>query len=755
MLVSQLSSRRSLAPSALALLSALLLGACLLGACDAEVPVEPEPEGPCDRALEPADPGPEPEGPLEVGFGHAPMPWRIGAKPGQVGTSSNGDLEPLYLRAVGEVYPIVRRHDTERMLDELTDWALGWLEERTAEVTPGRYHGVFDPSEALELPPDVRAVALRRGHREVVLVRADLYIMHEQLHRRVAALVERETGLARDQILLVGTHNHSVAHALSPAPGVWTRADTFDPRHFAYATRRIADAIIDAHRALEPAVLRVERRTFRDVQHNIIGQARVMAAPAEGEPQEEVSAGYPHDYFHDQLLVLRFDRPGAGGAPRDPLGFVFVLGMHPESLAEGHATLSGEWPLHVEARIAEETGVTSMWLPGPLGDVEPDRGRVNPEHVFMRAGWDPMHRMVDLITEAVLGAWDAAGEVPGDATPRLAQIARDVPGPADYPIPDLAEIGPRLPMVRVVQDSTLMRLHLVRIGDVLLAGIPAEVTTDLARAIETRVDREEGNAHQGYVWPDAPDWLRECIARNFTATELDATLGAPIPMVLSMSNGYFGYIVSRWEYENRRHYRQSMTAFGPGTADHVAGAVVALAQEMEGLAGACFPEQPWHDVDRAGAARIEAFLASLDPRVAELALAVPPSDPDQVGRVLDEPARDAETGALVFAWTGASNDLEPPDVRVEREEEGGTWTALHVGPGRALHVRYEAPDRWSAVWSGTAPPGSRVRFGVRGTYRGPTAGVSDPDPLFDPEGANRPYEVESTPWVIETDAAAP
>ncbi|MFW5875509.1 MAG: hypothetical protein ACOCXM_02105 [Myxococcota bacterium] len=78
------------------------------------------------------------------------------------------------------------------MLTNLTAWARGEIEERVVATEPGAYNAFFEPSTGIELPPEANAVVVRRGPVKVALVRADLFIMHEHVHRRVADLIRVE-----------------------------------------------------------------------------------------------------------------------------------------------------------------------------------------------------------------------------------------------------------------------------------------------------------------------------------------------------------------------------------------------------------------------------------------------------------------------------------------------------------------------------------------------------------------------------------
>jgi hypothetical protein len=677
---------------------------------------------------------------LEVGYAEVSVPWRVGAKPGQVGTNALRARDQLLLRALGELLPILNPPvlDPAEHIQGATEWVLATLADRVEDTAAGRYATLFEAGIGLEEPPVMKALVLRRGDTKIAIVRADLYVGHEQLHRRVAALVEAETGIDRDHILFVATHNHSVPHAVSPSPGVWILADAFDPRHFVYVTRAIARAVIDADRARRPASLRTAVIPFREVQHNIIGPNTIRVTNPSGV-EEMVPVGYPYNHFDPDLAALRFDDPDHG----QPLAFLFVFGMHPESLPGGHGISSGEWPTHVENKLRERTGAPAIWLPGALGDSEPDRGFNHPEHRFMRSSFAAMEVMSEIIAAAAQRAFATAGTAPATTRPRVDQVVADLPGVDGFPLPTSAYLGPRFPMVRILHDSATVRLHAVRLGDVLLLASPAEVTTDLSFNIKSRVDRIGSNVYQGYEWPEAPEWVKQRVRRNFSNDEVDPQHGAPIPVVISHANGYMGYIVSAWEYENRAHYRQEMTAFGAGTADHVASAFVGLVREMEGGPPFAPPLPAWRDIDLDGVDRIQRFLAGLDDQIVRLSRDLPVSDSGRVGTVTAQPPATVMEGETVrFSWIGGTNDMDPPKIWIERRTDSAA-SAVATGPSRDVVLYFSPPDLWTAEWKRATGPGQTMRFRVAGTYRGSTSGTSAPDPIWDPEGRNVTYETTS------------
>ena len=734
----------------------------VVSGCDDDVDAEPDTSIEIDDVEETPDAGPRYDiatGPLEVGYSRVEIPWRAGAKPGQVGTDGADGMETDFLNTIATLLPIVQDVDPaepepEEMFDEATEWAMDLLEEGTEETEPGVYNNWFEPGDGVEQPPDVKVTVIQRGELKVAVVRADIYVMHDYIQKRVAELVEETTGISRDDIFLAGTHNHSVAQPSSPAPGIWSLADGFDPRHFVYLTHGIAEAIEEAYDDRREARLRTMRTSYDAVQFNIIGPA---STEYDGE---ELDVGYPYDHFDDDLDLLYFDE---ADEPHEPIALVFSLGMHPETLPSGHGLISAEFPAHAEKHFRDSTGVPAMWLPGALGDIEPDRGRNNPDHDFWRDSFDALHQLSTILAADLEEAFDELLEdVEPETEPKLRNISRDIPGTEDYRIPTSAYLeGMRLVTPRVLHASSLVRLQAIRMGDVLLMGLPAEITTDLSWNIKSRVNDEDGEVYQGYVWPDNPEWVADRVEDNFSTNQVDPDDGAPIPIVTSMVNGYIGYVVTRWEYENREHYRQEMTPHGPDSADHLASALVQLVEEMMGGPRAEFDYPEWLDDDLEGVEELMEFFRGLDEVVPEIERQIPAGDEDVVGEIVDEPFyiaaddiddRVATDSAVGFTWHGATNDLPPPQVTLERRD-GDDWQEFTTGPGRSIHLLHDGDDQWTARFHPAYEPRSfdeddELRFRVEGLWRTDEEGISEPDPLFDPDGQNDSYEVVGEAFTV-------
>ncbi len=684
--------------------------------------------------------------PFKAGYGYRAIPWRAGAKPGQVGTqdSQKGKFEKARL-LLGALHLTQFTERPEKLLRSATKHTLITLHNRVNSIQPGKYSFYANPGKGIETPPHVRALVLSNGDKKAAIVRADTFLMHEQITHRVSELIKEDTGIGRDQLMLMGSHNHSAPHGVSAAFGPWLFADAFDPRHFVYVTHKIAEAIKMAYGNLQPATLRSCHTHFDKVQRNIIGPRKIKMESPESGHKESISVGYPHSHFDSEIAAIRID---SADNPEDTIVFLFVLGLHPETLPDGHGLISGEWPVHAEERVTEIIGAPSMSLPGPMGDIEPDRGYVNENHHFWRSGFDTLNEMSEIIAHAMAKAYETAGEKEPDTAPKILQATADIPGPCEHPMPSVTYFRDYLsapfPTPRVIQDSSTFRLHLLTLGDMLLVGIPAETVSDLSINIKSRLGKAYDNIYQGYIFEDAPEWVRRRINQNFGSDALPEEKRVRHPVVLNFVNGHIGYAVTRWEYENRSHYRQSLTPYGPGTAEHIAASTVKLASHM--FANTAFqPEMPdWHETDHKGFEEIRSFLATIDDEVRKHAMSFPAFEPQEVGRVVEEPAFDALNDKYVqFRFKGGTNDIAPPQVAVEAKGENG-WVTIAHGPGRDLLLLYESPNIWTACWlKPEAQAGKKLRFRAGGQYRSKESGSSETDPIWDPHGANHSYEVES------------
>lgn len=107
------------------------------------------------------------------------------------------------------------------------------------------------------------ALAVDDGERGVVVITLDLMVIDESFTRRVRAIVERETGVRGDAVLLSCSHSHN-----APAAGGLLGVGECDPCYENWAARQAATAAILAFQDLQPAELRAGHVDLAELTYN-------------------------------------------------------------------------------------------------------------------------------------------------------------------------------------------------------------------------------------------------------------------------------------------------------------------------------------------------------------------------------------------------------------------------------------------------------------------------------------------------------
>jgi hypothetical protein len=225
-----------------------------------------------------------------------------------------------------------------------------------------------------------------------------------------------------------------------------------------------------------------------------------------------------------------------------------------------------------------------------------------------------------------------------------------------------------------------------------------------------------------------------------------AELGYTLTVPISMANDYNGYIATYREYQRGDHYRKALTGWGAHSSDYMATRMAYIGRELrdprvelpldmrqeEALepkvtVDLALNERRAEALGEVGGAAIAAFEAGL---------------PDDGGEAeaVSQPADVERFDAALFAWNGGSNFTDDPQVRVERDGEGG-WE-LYADQSGEVPVTLELPEvgeaapyllgdaewRWTAHFEAfassfdpgerpLATPAGRYRFVVEGSRR--------------------------------------
>jgi len=254
---------------------------------------------------------------------------------------------------------------------ELTGW--GYYIER-------RWREIHDPLHAT-------AIAFDDGERQTVLITLDLMVIDKAFTARTRQLIEQETGLAADSILLNCSHSHN-----APAAGGLLGVGECDPLYEQWAGRQAATAAILAWRSRQPAELRVATTEINDISYNRTRTGGVI------DPT---------------LTAARIDRTDGS-----PMAVIINFGAHP-------TVTTAFRPWHVSRDVpgrvcdlveAAMPGAVAMYLQGACGDVN-----FLPEYSTPRRCDEPAHGIAQAALRALRDA-PVGTDVIVDAASRAAEL---------------------------------------------------------------------------------------------------------------------------------------------------------------------------------------------------------------------------------------------------------------------------------------------------------------------------------------------
>jgi hypothetical protein len=231
---------------------------------------------------------------------------------------------------------------------------------------------------------------------------------------------------------------------------------------------------------------------------------------------------------------------------------------------------------------------------------------------------------------------------------------------------------------------------------------PAEYPTAIPGSLDdaAAVARMRAQIHNDAAGWDAPENLDRALSEpedptqilgNFTHEELPPERGYALPVGIGHAGDYIGYVVSYREYMNRDHYRKSLTAYGPHTADYTVTRLVRMAGQLKG--GPALEPEP-HDVVAQADERRQQATAAAGGLLSDTAYTLwQTAAPDDVGpaeMLVQPPAVLERFGAAEIEWRGGSTAVDRPRARVEREDPlTGVWQTVAGDQGEVpVQVRW-------------------------------------------------------------------
>ena len=342
----------------------------------------------------------------------------------------------------------------------------------------------------------VRAIVVDDGVNQAALVACEVIGISHMLWESIAARIARETRIPQERVLVAGVHTHA-----APALGTYNEpVEGEAARKRTEYVQRLEDSIVGAVRQaqsnLQPA--RVGFGTGK-VSVNMNRRAR----NADGG---WMLGNNPDGVSDKTVAVIRFDSTAG-----QPLAILHNYGVHGTVLGPANLQISADLP-GAAARVVEQhfgDAVVAPWTSGAAGDQDP----------IYRVGTDfrNVAALGQLLGEEVIRV---AKEIKTSPRGRIhgRQKVVTCPGKRTVQSP-----GPDREYTIEDADPVPIRLSLLVINDIAIAGISGEVLTNIG----LRVKKESSfnrtvlvthcNGSSGYIPDDA---AYEQVSYEITATRL-------------------------------------------------------------------------------------------------------------------------------------------------------------------------------------------------------------------------------------------
>lgn len=333
---------------------------------------------------------------------------------------------------------------------------------------PGEFSGVHDPLF-------LRALYLGDGETETALVSLDLIEAGDITPLRER--IQRELGIPADHVVVTATHTHNAPRIADVSPGALAHAG--GPESYAY-TEVVYDRVV--------AALHKARAEARPARFGVgTGTADVNVNREQYADGRWILGHNPEGPSDKTVWVLKFEAMDG-----DPIAVVVNYAVH-STVVFGSGEISGDLAgaacRYIEHHFEDfseghrDGDPVALWTPGPLGDQAP---RVD---LGLPFGVAPTERQ----KARAYAAMDAQGLIVGAEVLRVAAAITEFTssvriGAEQRTVPCPVKEGQDVmsTMRQELVDTVPLRLALITLADVALAGVSGEVVTDIYRRLAGR-----------------------------------------------------------------------------------------------------------------------------------------------------------------------------------------------------------------------------------------------------------------------------
>lgn len=304
-----------------------------------------------------------------------------------------------------------------------------------------------------------RVLVMSDGTKEAVILSNEIIGISHSFWEECTASISKETGIPVEYIFLCAVHNHN-----GPRVGVY---EEMSPEVMAYRKELIDKLVVltkNVRNDLKPASIGVGR-----------GESKMNINRVASNGRGGTSLGRnPYGVCDHEVSVLRVNAQSGD----DPIAMLINWPCHAVCLGSKNYLISGDWPgatsEYVESAMGK--GVIAPIVVGASGDINPLYG----PHVDF------------VITESYSFGKDAIGEDVGKEALRVSNAIKyrkknKIKASQRTILLPLKEDESRfLQPESLMNDSLLVRLSALKIGDIVLTGVSGEVFNEISLSLRKK-----------------------------------------------------------------------------------------------------------------------------------------------------------------------------------------------------------------------------------------------------------------------------
>ncbi len=377
------------------------------------------------------------------------------------------------------------------------------------------------PAEGVHDPIMAKALALKKANEKYLIITIDILGLPSNFKTDLLKRIEKN-GWKDRNLTLLPSHSHgSLEMASINSKNIFgvPQIGIFQPELLAFLLDKIEKLVLNADQNYRDVIIGTGSAEFDGLNRNRRGEKVI----------------------DKELIVTRIDLTNG-----QPLAALVNWTAHPTFIGGADMLVSAEWPGYLQTEMEKSigNGVTVMYYNGAEGDQSP---------VYDKA-IDPYEKIRvygKMIAEKALSVYHTVRPA---AENRLAYHYEVVDLPKQVAHPDFMKTGgaeygldeQSAGVIMAAIGPEKVGMGSVRIGDLVIVGIPGEMTAELGIAVKQMLK----NNRTKYV------------------------------AIGGLANEWISYILAEDKYVNGGGYESSVSFYGPGLGEIIKSAAIEIASPL-------------------------------------------------------------------------------------------------------------------------------------------------------------------------------